>query len=413
MVRNLRKRLITIGAISVLAVMLVIFFIMLFFNISYVERNLDTLADTVSAGGGKFPTSQNDTHEPTGKHPGMSDAFEFITPETPFSTRHFTVLFHNDGTVARVNTEFIYSITPEDALDYALDALDNSSERGWISSYRYKTFSDNLGYGVVFIDGSTALASFWQSTLISGIVLLTCGALIILLMTLLSRRAVLPIVQSYEKQKQFVTDANHELKTPLTLILTNLDIAESELGHNEWLDDIRSESMRMTELVNQLVSLSRMDEDGAKISATSFSLSELVEENVAEFQALADARGKRLTSEIENNIDYRGDVALIARLVSILLDNAVKYCDDGGDICVRLTGHRHPTLTVENTYSAVGEVELERLFDRFYRADKARTFSGGYGIGLSLARSIAQAHGGEITASRHGADGIIFKVTLK
>lgn len=413
MIRKLGSRLTLISTVSVLTVIVLIFLIMLFFNVSYTNGNLDLLADTVSEGGGRFPSSQTDAKDHDGKRPIGENAFNFITSETPFSTRHFTVVFKKSGEVARVNTEFIYSITAEDAVEYATEALERGSERGWLSSYRYKVFSDGLGYGVVFIDGTTSLASLWQTTLISGIVLLVSGAFIILLTALLSRRAVAPIAESYEKQKQFVTDANHELKTPLTLILTNLDIAESELGQNEWLDDIRSESMRMTELVDQLVALSRMDEDGSSLKASEFSLSELVCENVSEFQALAAARGRSLVSELEPDISISGDVSLIARLVSILLDNAVKYCDEGGEIAVRLTHHRHTSLTLENTYSAVGEIELERLFDRFYRADKARTFTGGYGIGLSLARAIVQAHGGEITASRRGADRIVFKVTFK
>lgn len=416
MIRKLRWRLIMISAISVVTVILLIFVIMLLVNARYVNRNLDTLADTVSAGGGRFPTSQNDSYGHGGARPGRGDgeAFDFITPETPFSTRHFTVLLNGDGEVTRVNTDFIYSITPDEAVEYAQRALDEKSERGWLSTYRYKVFSSGEGCGVVFIDGSMSLSSLRQMCAVSGVVLLISGAFIILLIALLSRRAVSPIAESYEKQKQFVTDANHELKTPLTLILTNLDIAQSELGENEWLDDIRSESLRMTELVDQLVSLSRMDEDGRRINATAFSISELVQDNVSEFQMLAQSKAKSLTSEIEQGVNYRGDVALVARLISILLDNAVKYCDEGGDIHVSLTTHRRcVTLTVENTYAAVGEIELERLFDRFYRADKARTFTGGYGIGLSLARAIAQAHGGEITASRRGVDRIIFKVTFK
>lgn len=416
MIRRLRGRLIMISAISVLTVILLIFAIILFVNVQYINRNLDTLADRVSEGGGRFPTSQNDGYGYGGMHPGREDGeeFDFITPETPFSTRHFTVLLDGEGEVARVNTDFIYSITPDEAVEYARRALDEKSERGWLSTYRYKVFSNGNGRGVVFIDGSMSLYSLRQMCAVSGAVLLISGAFIILLIALLSRRAVSPIAESYEKQKQFVTDANHELKTPLTLILTNLDIAQSEVGENEWLDDIRSESLRMTELVDQLVSLSRMDEDGARINATVFSVSELVQDSVSEFQMLAQSRSKSLTSEIEQGVNYRGDVALVARLISILLDNAVKYCDEGGDIHVTLTTHRRcVTLTVENTYAAVGEIELERLFDRFYRADKARTFTGGYGIGLSLARAIAQAHGGEISASKHGAERIIFKVILR
>jgi len=236
--------------------------------------------------------------------------------------------------------------------------------------------------------------------------------LVLTLILLLSKRAVKPIAESYEKQKQFITDANHELKTPLTLILTNLDIAESELGKNEWLADIRSEGNRMTELVNQLVALSRMDEESYALNISQVPLGKIVSDTVSEFEPLAVSRGKTLGADVDTALTCLGDENLLRRLIGILLDNAIKYCDYGGDIVVTLHRHRHTVLTVENTYAAVGELALNRLFDRFYRADKARTFQGGYGIGLSMAKSIVEKHKGEITAYKKDAAHIGFKVTL-
>ena len=209
-----------------------------------------------------------------------------------------------------------------------------------------------------------------------------------------------------------MTDANHELKTPLTLILANLDIAEAELGKNEWLDDIRSEGHRMTELVNQLVSLSRMDEEGHKVNVSDVALGELVSDTVAEFEPLARDRGKILTARVDRDVTFRGDESLLRRLVGILLDNAIKYCDNGGEISVTLCREKRVTLAVENTYSAVGELELHRLFDRFYRADKARRFTGGYGVGLSMAKAITEKHGGELTAYKKDGANIGFKAVL-
>ena len=251
-----------------------------------------------------------------------------------------------------------------------------------------------------------------QSMTIAGLVLLGCAALVLILIFLLSKKAVKPIAESYEKQKQFITDANHELKTPLTLILANLDIAEAELGQNEWLDDIRSEGHRMTELVNQLVALSRMDEEGQPLNITEVAFGDLVADTVAEFEPLAKERGKALTANIEKGTSYCGDEALLHRLVGILMDNAIKYCDQGGEITVNLYRGRRTVLTVENTYVAVGELELNRLFDRFYRADKARKFTGGYGVGLSMAKAIVEKHKGEITAYKKDAAHIGFKVVL-
>ena len=412
MIYRLQKRFILICTVSVLTVIALVFGVILVLNISSMNRNMDMLADRVSEGGGRFPGSMQEK-PPHDKMPPPNDqGFEFITPETPFATRHFTVFFDKQGEVAKTNTESIYSITEKTAIEYAESVLDGKDARGWIDNYRYKVFATDMGTGVVFVDGSMSRSSLMQSMTIAGFVLLGCAALVLILIFLLSKKAVKPIAESYEKQKQFITDANHELKTPLTLILTNLDIAEAELGKNEWLDDIRSEGHRMTELVNQLVALSRMDEEEQPLNITEVVLGELVSDTVAEFEPLAKERGKHLAASVDKEISYLGDEALLHRLVGILMDNAIKYCDQGGEITVNLHRGRKIVLTVENTYAAVGELELNRLFDRFYRADKARTFTGGYGVGLSMAKAIVEKHRGEITAYKKDATHIGFKVIL-
>lgn len=220
------------------------------------------------------------------------------------------------------------------------------------------------------------------------------------------------MAESYEKQKQFITDANHELKTPLTLILSNLDIVEADVGKNEWLDDIRSESERMGLLINQMVTLCRMDESDTPLALADVDLSGVVDDTVSEFEALAADRKKKLTASVEPGVHYRGDEALLRRLAAILLDNAVKYFDAGGEIRVSLRCRHHPVFTVENTYAEVDRLELDRLFDRFYRADKARTFTGSFGIGLSIAQSIAKKHKGSVIAYKK--EGVIgFRAELK
>ena len=412
MIYRLQKRFILICTVSVLTVIALVFGVILVLNISSMNRNMDMLADRVSEGGGRFQGSFVEMMPHDKKPPRNEQNFDFITPETPFSTRHFTVFFDKQGEVARTNTESIYSITEETAIEYAESVLDGKDARGWIDNYRYKIFATDMGTGVVFVDGSMSRSAMMQSMTIAGIVLLGCAALVLILIFLLSKKAVKPIAESYEKQKQFVTDANHELKTPLTLILANLDIAEAELGKNEWLDDIRSEGHRMTELVNQLVALSRMDEEGQQMNITEVSLGVLVADTVSEFEPLAKDRGKALTASIDKEITCFGDEALLHRLVGILMDNAIKYCDQGGEISVTLHQGRRVVLTVENTYSAVGEIELHRLFDRFYRADKARKFTGGYGVGLSMAKAIVEKHKGEITAYKKDATHIGFKIVL-
>ena len=412
MIYRLQKRFILICTASVLTVIALVFGVILALNISSLNRNMDILADRVSEGGGRFPGAFDEIPFPDKAPPRDEQSFDFITPETPFSTRHFTVLFDEAGKVEQTLTESIYAIDEDTAIEYAERAMAEGGERGWISSYRYKVFSADGGRGVVFVDGGMSRSAMVQSMTIAGVVLLGCAALVLMLIFLLSKKAVKPIAESYEKQKQFVTDANHELKTPLTLILANLDIAEAELGQNEWLDDIRAEGHRMTELVNQLVALSRMDEEGQPLQITEVPFGMLVADTVSEFEPLALRRGRALAASVYKEITCLGDEALLRRLIGILMDNAVKYCDQGGEILVALRRGRRVVLTVENTYSAVGEIELHRLFDRFYRADKARKFTGGYGVGLSMAKAIVEKHKGEITAYRKDGTHIGFKVVL-
>ena len=412
MIYRLQRRFILISTVAVLSVIALVFSVILALNISSMNRNMDILADRVSEGGGRFPGSFDEPPSFDKMPPRNEPNFEFITPETPFSTRHFTVFFDKKGKVDQTFTESIYAIDEDAAIEYAEKVMDDGEERGWISNYRYKVFSTEKGYGVVFVDGSMSRSSLMQSMTIAGLVLLGCAALVLMLIFLLSKKAVKPIAESYEKQKQFITDANHELKTPLTLIMANVEIAELELGKNEWLDDIRAEGHRMTELVNQLVALSRMDEDGHKMNVTEVSFGELVADTVSEFEPLAKERGKALTASVDKETSYLGDEALLHRLVCILMDNAIKYCDQGGEIGVTLRRGRRIVLTVENTYAAVGEIELNRLFDRFYRADKARKFTGGYGVGLSMAKAIVENHKGEITAYKKDSTHIGFKVVL-
>ena len=414
MIYKLQRKFILICTASIFSVIVLIWSGLLVLNIVSMNKNLDVLANFVSEGGGIFPSPFDENFRPI-EFPDIPDRdFDFITPETPFSTRHFSAFFNESGEVVKTFTDSIYSITEEQVIKYAKEVMAEGKNRGWISVYRYKVFSTNFGEGVVFIDGSMNRSAIIQSMTIAGVVLVTCAIMVILLILLFSKKAVKPIAESYEKQKQFITDANHELKTPLTLILANVDIAESELGNSEWLDDIRDEGVRMTELVNQLVALSRMDEEKHALNVTDVAFGKMVSDTVSEFETLASNLDKTIDATIDNTITYQGDESLLRHLVGILMDNAIKYCDANGEIVISLSRRsRHITLKVENTYAAVGEVELHRLFDRFYRADAARTYTGGYGVGLSMAKAIVEKHKGEITSYKKGGSTIGFKVILR
>lgn len=409
MIYHLQKKFIRICGSSVLVVFTVIF--LLIFGVAAKSLNgaMDALADRISDHDGRFPEGKGDR----GKWDIPKDAPGFMTKETPFSTRFFTVRFDENGQISGVDISSVSAVTKEDAQEMGMDTYESGRERGWIGDYRYKRYWTGQETAIVFVDGS--MNRFLSNRLIlsSGGVLLASALTIIVIVIFFSKRAVRPVAESYAKQKQFITDANHELKTPLTLVMANLDILEAEIGENEWLSDIRSEGERMSALVNQLIMLARMDEEQTNPEMQRFSMSDMMTEAVSEFQMLAQERGKTMTAQIEPHVDYMGEEEAVRRVVTILLDNAVKYCDTGGVIVLKLEKKKHPVLFVENTYADVGGIELDKLFDRFYRADKARTFDGGFGVGLSIAKAVVTQHKSEISTYQKGVGMIGFKVVWR
>lgn len=410
MIKQLQKRFIAISAAVICMIFALIFVIAYLLNVSSVNQTLDTLTDILSENDGTFP--ENSGGLPSAMQ-GSNVFPSFINKETPFSTRFFTVWLNEEDEIVATNIESISSVTKEDAEDYARSAVIKGKERGWIEDYRYKIYDAKMGYSVVFVDGSMyrGMSSRFIGTI--GFILTATAAMVLILILLISKRAIRPIAESYEKQKQFVTDVNHELKTPLTLIMTNLEILESQLGENEWIDGIRRKGEQMTELVGQLVTLSRMDEDEQIMVVSKVDLSECVLDAIAEFQPLSEEHKKHMESDVQPDVSCMGNEEALRRLLSILLDNAVKYCDEGGEIKITLRHRRQIVLTVENSCRSVDDIRLDKLFDRFYRSDEARTFGGGFGIGLSIAQSIAKKHHGEITAYRRDGAHIGFKVIWK
>ncbi len=407
MIYHLRKRFIGSCILSFIAVFLVLIALIFIITAWQTNQILDRHVDMISQNDGLFPNFNEP--RPDGNRHAPPDGFN---KESPFTTRYFTVRYNEAGEVIHADIRQVSGVTEAEAEAYAARAAEKNNTRGWCDEYRYKIYDTDSGTAVVFVSGVSTRESNRNFLLGTVAVFAMCSLVIIVLIIFISKRAVKPAAQSYEKQKQFITNAGHELKTPLTLIRANLDILESETGESEWLSDVREETMVMNELITRMVSLARMDEDGAKLPAEEFCLSDAVFDTVSAFISAIQRNGKQLSHNIDSHIVYVGDEAGIREVVSILMDNALKYCDAGGEITVSLVGGRHPVLTVENQYAAVEGVDLPRLFDRFYRADKARTYGSGFGIGLSMASAIVDKHRGSISAYRAGDDKIGFKVKL-
>lgn len=265
---------------------------------------------------------------------------------------------------------------------------------------------------ILFLDCGRSLRSF-QNFVITSIMISILGVTAVLILIIfLSRKMVLPMAESYEKQRRFITDAGHELKTPLAIINADADVLEMDVGKSEWIDDIKHQTKRLASLTSDLITLSRMEETREQTQTMVFSLSDLAEEAVQSFQSMAIAEEKEFAAKISPNLMFRGDEKALARLLSILLDNALKYCPAHGTISFSLDRwKKHYRLILTNTCEEIHSADLPHLFDRFYRTDQSRNSStGGSGIGLSIASAIVTAHRGKISAST--ADGKSLTMTL-
>ena len=318
-------------------------------------------------------------------------------------SRFFSVTVRPDGTYALDDTSRVSGIDGEELTRVVQKALSGGRTSGFVEDYLFSVAERRGGRTALFLNCETKLTRVRRLALISGLACVGCVLLAWLLVALFSSRAIRPLVENAVRQKQFITDAGHELKTPLTVISANMDVLALETGENEWVRSTQKQVANMRDLVNELIYLSRLDEEDAKPERAEVDLSALVRETAEPFVGMAEFTGKSMRLDVEDGLRLTGDRGMLQRLVSILCDNAVKYAPEGDEIVVALRrGGKGAVLSTENALSTPMDDEtLRHLFDRFYRAAASRSReSGGYGIGLSVARAIVERHGGSIRASR-------------
>ena len=381
-----------------------------------------------------------------------------ISPESQFDTRYFTVTINSKGDVENIDTSKIASVSSENAAEYA-KKLWKSGKKGDGKS----GFAENCKYLTVDEDGSTMyifLSCQRELSTIRDYILASAGIsvfgliVVFIMIYFFSGKILKPVSESYEKQKRFITDASHEIKTPLTIIDANTEVIEMMEGENEWTNSTRKQVARLTSLTEKLVFLARMDEEATKLEMLEFSLSDAILDTAEPFKALARTKRKKLTIDVTDGILYTGDEKTIRQLISILLDNAIKYsgCSEKGSInkknpnktnpnktnlnrtpqtqnnCVttidpapeieltlRLSG-KNRIITMWNTVDETANIKKGRqdmLFERFYRTDASHNSkTGGFGIGLSAAYAIVKAHKGKITAESKDGQSIKFIIVL-
>lgn len=305
---------------------------------------------------------------------------------------HFLCFANGEGTLMRLDGTENY--TEDDAqtmLDYVLE---KGKTDGWYGSLQYFRKNYDRGTLVVFSDRSAEQLLLHKVLLVSILVFLLMEGVVFLLTMILTKRAMRPMQETFERQRQFISDAGHELKTPLTIISANVDILHDEIGENKWLSYIQSQAERMRVLVGEMMNLTKLEMGDKEKDFVDFSLSEAVSGAALPFEGQAFEQEKQLELEIQEDISYHGNPDQIKQLVGIFMDNALKYSKEHGEIRVTLQQVQNKkTLKVYNTGKGIPESEKEKIFQRFYRSDASRArATGGYGLGLSIAQSIADAH---------------------
>ncbi|MDD6827111.1 MAG: HAMP domain-containing sensor histidine kinase [Oscillospiraceae bacterium] len=425
MLEKLRKKFIFYTMTAVISVFSVIILGINGLFLYYTANELDSVTQMIVDSDGNIRKPKNgnshqkdninETRRKTDTY--HSDDKVFKSREMPYATRYFYAKTDDEYNILEINMDCIASVDDGKANKIITDIILSENKTGWNSTYRYRFSKTENGYMIVVLDSENQLKSLFS---ILGITILVSTVSIIVLFIIIrriARKAVLPIAESYEKQKQFITDAGHELKTPLTAISANMAIVKMTSGESKWTDAIDRQTDKMIKLINHLISLSRMDEKKTVHETAEFHLSEAVQDTVESFGIISVSRKISVESSIKPNVVIVNNELMIRQLVSILMDNAVKYCDENGKVRVVMQNHNHTfgknkiLLTIQNDFSDTDNFDPDKVFERFYRGNKAHTSDGSFGLGLSIARNIADSCGIKLSAGKNDFS-VVFTVII-
>jgi sensor histidine kinase YesM len=393
---------------AVTIIMLAIFGSMNIMNYYHLRRNADDMLTLIAENNGtvpEYPLKESDNRR----------LLDQLSQESPYQTRFFIVQYNTYDRVIDINTSHIAAVSDSEAEEFAEEVLATKKESGYKGIYRYKYTDTDFGHIVIFLDCSIQLKGALSMFITSCVIAIACIAAIFLIIFIFSSRFIRPMIDNIEKQKRFITDAGHELKTPLAIINANVEVIEMINGSNEWLDSIKNQVQRLDQLVKSMLQMAKMEEGTLSPVFSDFDLSNAFNEITNPFKTMAQQKGKKLSIHAQQNIHMSGDEGAIRNLISILVDNAIKYSNDGGRIEASLKRDgKFIKIKVRNSSDVKKNENLNLLFERFYRRDTSRSReSGGFGIGLSMAKTIVDSHKGKITAQTENGGYVSFNVTFK
>lgn len=422
MIKKLQKKFIMISGLAVVIVMVCVLFPINMINRYRVGKELRNTIRYIMDSGGDFSEMQETESEHGGRQNWI---FDFIarnpglnfTPESKYQLRYFMITVEKSGTVSDVSLSHIAAVGEEDATALAQRAMASFPDSGFLStgtnSYFYLRQEQGEGATKIgFLECTREVINLQVFSYVSigfGLVLIVVFVIVI---AILSRKAMQPYIDNIESQREFITNAGHELKTPLAIISANAEVIEMINGKSEWTDSILAQVKRGTSLINDLITLSRTTE-AEQIVLTDVDASKILQESAESFRPVIEKEGKRLSIQIQEGVMVRAEEKMMTELCNILVDNAAKYCDDGGEVTVLLKKRgKGAQIQVSNTYQEGAGEDYGRFFRRFYRGDVSHNSKqSGYGIGLSMAQTIAEKFRGSIAAGwKNGV--ITFTVTL-
>ena len=406
---KLRGKMIRYVFLSVVLVFFAMLAVLYFAMKVYYNYQADSIIGLIKSNNGNIPDFQEYSENTSLNNFQMELYFD---EESEFRTRYFIVTLDSNGQAENTDIAHIAAVSEADAFTLAKEAVESGNTKGYIDNYRYVIFSENTDT-VVFLDCSEYIS---LRKVVLTIVLLISGiftVLVTLLFAFFSKRIVAPFEENSRRQKQFITDASHELKTPLAIISANAEVLQYKTGSNDWTENIIVQTGRMSGLINDLLTLSKMDELSGDFIIEPVCFDKIICETIKPFEEVLEQKNVTLKTEISENTSLNGNPEQLKQLVSILTENASKYVTDGGTIKISLAStFRQAVFSIYNTANLDNDIDYKHLFERFYRPDSSRSSkTGGHGIGLSIAQKIVIQHGGTISAKKID-NGICFTAVI-